>query len=174
MDPLSKILFLITATIFISSCTTLTSDIEVETHTDPDINYHAYHTYAWADSAQIVFDPVGQWEQPTLDTDGEVRFIINRELRGRNINQVDKDPDLLVVFAAGVDMNVLELKANPDADTEVLTNVPKTALVIALIDADTGYLVWLGYATADVQKQQTIENIRRRIDYAVSQIFKTF
>lgn len=174
MGPLSKILYSITATIFISSCTTLTSDIEVETHTNPDINYHAYNTYAWAGSAQIVFDPVGQWEQPTLDTDEEVRFVINRELRGRNINQVDKDPDLLVVFAAGVDMTVLELKENPDADTEVLTNVPKTALVIALIDADTGYLAWLGYATADVQEQQTIENIRRRIDYAVSQIFKDF
>lgn len=174
MGPLSKILFSITATIFISSCTTLTSDIEVETHTVPDINYHAYNTYAWAGSAQIVFDPVGQWEQPTLDTDEEVRFVINRELRGRNINQVDKDPDLLVVFAAGVDMSALELKENPDADTEVLTNVPKTALVIALIDADTGYLIWLGYATADVQQQQTIENIRTRIDYAVSQIFKAF
>ena len=53
----------------LSACATLTSDIEIETHADPDINYNAYKSYAWAGSAQILFDPVGQWEQPTLDTD---------------------------------------------------------------------------------------------------------
>jgi len=91
MNNLLKLFFsltLISATIIVTSCTTLTSDIEVETHANPDVNYKAYKTYAWAGSAQIVFDPIGQWEQPTLDMDEEVRFVINRELRARNINQV--------------------------------------------------------------------------------------
>lgn len=158
----------------LTSCATLTSDIEIETHANPDVNYDAYKTYAWAGSAQIVFDPIGQWEQPTLDTDEEVRFVINRELRNRGIAQVEDEPDLFVAFAAGVDTTVLELKEDPKTEENVLTNVPKAALVIALIDADTGYIVWLGYATADVQEQQTIENIRARIDYAVSQIFKSY
>lgn len=173
----SKLFFslvLLAAAIVATSCTTLTSDIEIETHTNPDVNYNAYKTYAWAGSAQIVFDPVGQWEQPTLDMDEEVRFVINRELRARNINQVEEQPDLLVAFAAGIDTTVLELKDDPDSDKKVLTNIPKAALVIALIDARTGYTVWLGYAEADVQPQQNIENIRTRIDYAVSEIFKPY
>jgi hypothetical protein len=152
----------------------LTDDIQVETHADPGINYSKYKTYAWAGSAQIVFDPVGQWEQPTLDTDEEVRFVVNRELRDHGLIQVDNNPDLLVAFAAGVDTTVLELKENPDSDHKVASNTPKAALVIALIDARSGYLVWLGHATADAQQQQTIDNIRRRIDYAVSQIFKAY
>lgn len=177
MNLLSKFVFsfclFITAAV-LTSCATLTSDIEVETHANPDVNYNAYKTYAWAGSAQIVFDPIGQWEQPTLDTDEEVRFVINRELRNRGINQVENDPDLFVAFAAGVDTTALELKEDPNSEEKALTNVPKAALVIALIDADSGYIVWLGYAIADVQEQQTIENIRARIDYAVSQIFKPY
>lgn len=173
----SKLFFslvLLAAAIVTTSCTTLTGDIEIETHANPEVDYNTYKTYAWAGSAQIVFDPIGQWEQPTLDMDEEVRFVINRELRARNINQVEVQPDLLVAFAAGIDTTTLELKDDPNSDKKVLTNIPKAALVIALTDARTGYTVWLGYAEADVQPQQTIENIRARIDYAVSEIFKPY
>ena len=177
MNNFARIFFIasiVTATFLASSCATLTQDITVEAHADPAIDYSAYKSYAWVGSAQIVFDPVGQWEQPTLDTDEEVKFNINRELRDKGLYEVQSDPDLLVAFAAGVDMTVLELKEDPNTKKEVLTNVPKAALVIALIDADSGYTVWLGFAEGDIQQQQSIENIRSRIDYAVTEIFKTF
>ena len=166
--------FFSVALLTLNACTTLTSDIEIETHADPEVNYNAYKTYAWAGSAQILFDPVGQWEQPTLDTDEEVRFVINRELRARGMTQVDRSPDLLVAFAAGVDTSILELKEDPESDKKIPTNVPKAALVIALIDANTGYAVWLGYAVGDAQQQQSSENIKARINYAVSEIFDTY
>jgi len=172
-----KTLFSITLLIIISvvsSCATLTDDIEVDTQADPEVNYNNYKTYAWAGSAQIVFDPIGQWEQPTLDTDEEVRFAINQELRAHGINQVKNDPDLLVVFAAGIDTTVLELKEDPNKDNKILINTPKAALVIALIDADTGYTIWLGHAVGDAQKQQSMDNIRTRIHYAINKIFKSF
>ena len=177
MNLLTKYSFLISffvAVTFISSCATLTDDIQVETHADPGINYSKYKTYAWAGSAQIVFDPVGQWEQPTLDTDEEVRFVVNRELRDHGLIQVGNNPDLLVAFAGGVESTGLDLKEIPDSDNKVPSNAPKAALVIALIDARSGYLVWLGHATGNAQQQQTIDNIRRRIDYAISQIFKDY
>ena len=177
MNHFSKIYLIasiVLGTLLLTSCVTLTQDIEVETHVDPDVDFSAFKSYAWVGSAQIVFDPVGQWEQPTLDTDEEVKFNINRELRGKGLFEVQSDPDLLVAFAAGIDMTYLELKEDPNSKKEVLTNVPKAALVIALIDADSGYTVWLGFAEGDVQEQQTIENIRTRIDYAVTEIFKTY
>ena len=177
MNTFSKIYFITSIVIGIfltSSCATLTQDISVETHVNPDIDFNKFRSYAWVGSAQIVFDPIGQWEQPTLDTDEEVKYKINRELRSKGLFEVKSDPDLLVGFAAGIDMTFLKLKEDPDTKKEILTNVPKAALVIALIDADTGYTVWLGYAEGDVQKQQTIENIRARIDYAVSEIFKSY
>lgn len=175
MKKMPGILFtlLITA-LLITSCATLTDDIKIETHADNSINFNAYKTYAWAESAQIVFDPVGQWEQPTLDTDEEVRFSINREMRSRNFTQVDNDPDLLVTFAAGIDHAALKIKENPDSNNNTLARTPKTALTIAFIDARTGYAVWQGYAMGDAQEQQSIENIRERINYAVREIFKSY
>jgi len=169
-----KYLFLLLSALLLASCVTLTNDIEVETHANPDVDFNKYKSYAWVGSAQVVFDPVGQWEQPTLDTDEEVKFNINRELRSKGLFEVQSNPDLLVAFAAGVDMAYLKLKEDPDSKKQVLTNVPKAALVVALIDAKTGYTVWLGFAEGEVQKQQTIENIRARIDYAVSTMFKSY
>jgi len=166
--------FTLLSVLLIASCATLTNDIEVKTQSNPDIDLSSYKSYAWAGSTQIVFDPIGQWEQPTLDTDEEVKFNINRELRNRGFLEVQTDPDLLVVFAAGVDMTTLELKEDPNAKKQVLVNAPKAALIVALVDASTGYTVWLGFAEGRVQKQQTIENIQKRIDYAISRMFKSF
>ena len=160
--------------LFISACTTLTSDIEVEVLTYPDVNYNSYRTYAWAGNTQIIYDPIGQWKQPTLDTEEEVKFIINRELRAQGLTLVESDADLLVAFVAGTDTTVLGLKENPKRNKKALTNIPKAALVIVLIDTKTGYPVWTGYAIGDIQQQQTIDDIRTRIHYAVSEIFKTY
>ena len=158
----------------LAACVGLTNDIVVKVDSNPDIDYKQYKTYAWAGSAEIIFDPIGQWEQPTLDTDEEVKFVINREMRAHGFNQVEHDPDIYVAFAAGVDMEALDLKEDPESKKKVLTKVPKAALVVALIDANTGYTVWLGHAQGEVQKQQSIENIRARIDYAITQIFRPY
>ncbi|MCK4833712.1 MAG: DUF4136 domain-containing protein [Gammaproteobacteria bacterium] len=177
MNTLLKTIILITAfTSFLitSGCSTLTGDIEIETHDLPESNYGTYKTYAWAGSAQIVFDPIGQWEQPTLNTDEEVKFNINRELRSKGMYEVQDNPDLLVAFAAGVDMSSLELKQTPSSNKDILTNVPKAALVVALVDTKTGYMVWLGLAEGDVQEQQSINNIRKRIDYAITEMFRRY
>lgn len=164
----------VTALVLASSCATITSDIEIETHDDPAIDYHHYKTYAWAGSAQVVFDPVGQWEQPTLDTDEEVKFVINRELRGHGLTQVEHDPDLLVAYAAGIDTSALELEQDPESGEDILMNIPKSALLIALLDAQTGYIIWLGYAEGETQLKRDMESIKTRIDYAVTEIFKSF
>lgn len=177
MKSLIKITFICSAlfaSIILSSCATLTGDITVDVESDSSINYSTYKTYAWSGNEQVVFDAIGQWEQPTLDTDEEIKFIINRELRAHGLHQVEVKPDLYVSFAAGVDTTILELKESPGNGRPILKNTPKAALVIALIDGDSGYTVWLGHAIGDVQQQQTIENIRKRIDYAVSQILKNY
>ena len=172
MNLLAKFI-LLTSILVITSCATMTSDIEIETYADPDFNYRSYKSYAWAETAQIVFDPIGQWEQPTVDTDVDVRAVISSELRARNLKQVDENSDLLVTFTAGVDSSTLELKEYPGSSNKILTKTPNAALVIALIDVATGYTVWTGYASGDVQEQQTIENIRARINYTIHQIFKS-
>ena len=157
-----------------SCATTPFDDIETVTYYDPDHDFTQYRTYAWAGTAQVLFDPIGQWEKPTLDTDEELRFAINEQLHARNMVQVNHKPDLLVTFAAGVDMTHLELKQDPAGELETPVNIPKAALIIALIDGHTGYLVWMGQAEGNARQQNSIEYIRQRIDYAVTELFSDF
>jgi hypothetical protein len=177
MQKLSTILFLFLCLITVlasSSCTSLTRDINTETHADPETDFNHYKSYAWAGSARIVFDPLGQWRQPTVDTTEEVKASITRELHDKGLIEVHNDPDLLVAFAVGIDMTSLDLIEDPDSAEKILTNVPKASLVVALVDADTGYTVWMGFAEGEVQQQQSIENIHARIEYAVSEIFADY
>ncbi len=98
MNTLTRIFFIasiMAGALLVSSCVTLTNDIETKIHAAPDVDFSTYKTYAWVGSSQIVFDPVGQWEQPTLDTDEEVKFNINRELRNKGLFEVTSKPDRL-------------------------------------------------------------------------------
>lgn len=164
------ILFFITT---LSSCATLTDDIVVLSHFNEDINIRNYKTFAWNTHSQIAFDPIGQWEQPTLDTDEEVRELIQQGLLNRGFRHAINKPDLLVTFSAGVDSDILKLSNNFSDKNSASNEVPKSALVVALTDASSGQTIWLAHADAGPQKQQSIDNIRKRIHYAIKQIFKT-
>lgn len=159
--------------IVLAACTsTPTSDISVDAEADPKVTFSGYKTYAWFAAAQLLHDPEGQWEPRNIDLDAEVQLIINNELRKRGIVENKASPDMLVAYAAGVDMASLGLKENPKTKEKLLTNIPKAALVVALIDADTGYVMWLAEATGKVQEQADTATVRARIEYAVGEMFR--
>ena len=54
----------------------------------------------------------------------------------------------------------------------MLRNVPKGSLLVMLIDANIGTLVWAGVAKAEIQEDPAPEVVRKRLDYAVSKMFK--
>ena len=166
-------LFAIAFIMMLTACTTTpTKDITVEAEADPKASFSAFKTYAWLASAQIVFDPEGQWEPRNVDIDAEVQLMISNELRKRGIAEVSSNPDMLVAYAAGVDMTTLGLKENPETREKLLANIPSAALVVALIDADTGYVIWIGEAVGEVQQQADEATVRARIDYAISEMFR--
>jgi hypothetical protein len=151
---------------------TPTKDIKVDSKADPRANFGGYQTYAWLGSAAILNDPEGRWEPPAFDADAEVKFLIDRELRKRGMTENPASPDMLVAFAAGIDMAALELKAAPDSGLSELTNVPKGGLVVALIDARSGLAIWMGKAIADVRENPNTAEAGARLDYAVTQMLK--
>jgi len=157
---------------FTVGCASITEDILVETDTHPKANLKGYETFTWVSSAEIVYDPQGQWELPQFDTDAEILWLIRRELRRRGMTEVNVNPDLLAGFATGVNMAALKLQKNPETRLETLENVPKAALVVVLIDSQTGLPVWVGKATGELQEEATNEVVRKRLDYAVKQMFK--
>jgi len=172
MRPLLR-LFALAFIMMLTACTTApTKDIKVDAEADPKASFSGFKTYAWLASAQIVFDPEGQWEPRNVDIDAEVQSMINRELQKRGITEVNTNPDMMVAYAAGVDMTTLGLKENPETGEKLLENIPGAALVIALIDTDTGYVIWIAEAVGDVQQQADEATVRARIDYAISEMFR--
>jgi len=166
-------LFTLAFIMLLTACsTTPTKDITVDAEADPKASFSGFKTYAWLASAQIVNDPEGQWEPRNVDIDAEVQSIINSELRKRGIVEVTSTPDMLVAYAAGVDMTTLGLKVSPETREKLIENIPSAALVVALIDADTGYVIWLAEAVGEVQQQADEATVRARIEYAIREMFR--
>jgi len=149
----------------------MTSDIKIETDSDPKADLAGYRSYAWLGSAAIVFDDKGRWEPPQFDADAEIKFLIDRELRARGMTETSLNPDLVVAYAAGIDMDSMDIKTDPGSGLEVLTEAPAGALTVVLVDADTGLAVWVGVATADIHENPAPETTRKRLDFAVSKMF---
>lgn len=156
-----------------SACASVpTSDIEIETGADPKVRFAGYKSYAWLAEAAVLRDPQGHWKPPSFDADAEIRFLIDRELRGRGLAESASDPDFHVAFVVGVDMEALKLKTNPETKMEMLTRVPRGGLVIVLVDADTGFVAWIGVATGKVLKDPDEATVKARLDHAVTQLLK--
>jgi hypothetical protein len=159
--------------LLVAGCTTsLTQDIIVEAEADPKANFKGYSTYTWLGSAAIVYDPEGKWEPPEFDADAEIKFLIDRELGKRGMTEDSVNPDMVVAFAAGIDMDSMEIDIDPKSNLTMLENVPLGALAVIMVDTKTGMAIWGGVATADIQENPSQETIKKRLDFAVSQMFK--
>jgi hypothetical protein len=164
---LSALLLLLTG-----CASSVTRDIIVDAEADPKINFNGYTSYTWLGSAAIVFDPEGRWEPPQFDADAEIKFHIDRELRARGMVEDSVEPDLIVAFAAGIDMSSMEIDIDPEINLTTLENVPLGALTVILVDAKTGLAIWAGIATAEIQENPDQETIKKRLEYAVGSMFK--
>ena len=174
-EPLMKkhLLAIATLLVFISGCasTSVTKDIMIETDVDPKANLSGYKSYTWLGAAAILFDEQGQWKAPQFNVGTEIKFLVDRELRAAGMSEDAVNPDLVVAYSVGIDMDSMEIKTDPENDLEVLKNIPQGGLTVILVDAQTGLAVWAGVARAELQDTPTIETSKKRLDYAVSEMF---
>jgi len=157
---------------FIAGCASVPKDdIKVATEADPKVNFGGYKTYAWLGSIGIVNDPQGHWEPPKFDADAEIVFLINETLRKRGMSEVNNNPDMLIAYFVGVDMDATKVKQNPETKITSLENVPKTALVVTLIDPQTEFVTWAAVATGEIKNLDS-ETAKKRLAYVVNTMFK--
>ena len=156
----------------VTGCTTFPKDdIKVESEVAPKANIGGYKTYTWLAAVGILEDAEGHWEPPKFDADAELEFRINEAMRNHGISQSSVDPDLYVAYALGVDMDALDIKTDPKTKLETLENVPKTALIVMLMDAETGFVTWVSVATGEM-KNLDQETQKKRLEYTVNTMFK--
>ena len=55
---------------------------------------------------------------------------------------------------------------------DVVKNVPQGGIVTVLIDSQSGFVIWVGVATREVQENPDAKTAKARLDYAVTQMFK--
>jgi len=161
---------------FLSACSSITKDIRVDAKADPKANLSGYKTYVWVGAAEILNDPEMQWHPPQVQIAEEVKFLIDRELQKRGVTlAIPGNADLGVAFFTGIDMAAMKLIKDPRANVEILENVPQGGLIVALIDAHTGFVIWLGVAEADYKAElYTDKEIRQRLDYAITEMFELY
>lgn len=159
--------------IFLSACASqLTKDIEVDTASDPKVNLSAYKTYTWLGAAEVLNDPEGKWQPAKFDVTSDIKFLIDRELRKKDLTEVQgADAEIAMSFFTGVDMEAKQLKADPETDVEIPETVPKAALIVVALDMQTGLVVWMGVATGDLDANATVATSKARLDYAVTKMF---
>ena len=151
----------------------VTKDIKVDAATSPKANLSGYKTYAWLGAGELLNDPEKRWKQTDLPIAGDIKYLIDRELRKHSIQLANPtNADLGVAFFIGIDMEAQKLKENPDTKVEMLQNVPEAGLIIALVDTQSGFVVWVGEAIGELQKDATDEEVRERLDYAVTEMIK--
>ena len=170
---MNKNYFFLILVMFVAACTSVpTKDINIDVQADSSANLSGYKSYAWLGSAAIVNDSSGQWEPPGFDADAEIKYLLDRELRARGKSESSTAPDMIVAFAAGIDMDALDLKMDPETKIDKLENVPQGGLVVVLVDSSTGFVVWIGIATAEIQDNVDAATVKARLDYAVTQMMR--
>jgi hypothetical protein len=160
----------IVASLAMLGCSSQHKDITIETEANPWADFAGYQTYAWGAAAAAVRDPEREWTPPDLNLGAEIKFLTDRELRARGMTKVVESPDVLAMYAVGVDMMALNVVIEEEA--ERWEKVPQGGVLIILADAATRQVVWAGSAVADLMEEPTVESTKERLDYAITTMFK--
>jgi hypothetical protein len=149
-----------------------TSDIQVRTAADSKASLSGYKSFAWFASASVLHDRTGVWVPKDVDTQSEVEFLVDKGLREHGLSVAQEHPDLFVSLMIVADVrDVQEIQQSRGEGLSTFDPVGKGALLVELIDAETGKTVWLGGAQGDVRQSRSSDESKQRLAYAVDQIF---
>lgn len=156
-----------------SGCNSATKDIKVTSQTSEMVNLKGYKTFAWLAVANVLVDKHEQYKSRDFSVNDFINTNIEKELLLAKKVKTSQNPDFLVSFIIGADMDAVKEKVN-DEGKEYLKNVPKAALVVLLMDTKTQKLIWAGTAEAEINKENSDEEAKVRLTYAVQKMFSNF
>ena len=108
-----------------------------------------------------------------LNLDAEIQFLVDRELRKKGYTEVAAGPEMLAIYAVGVDMKSLNVVVDAD-NVQRFEQVPKGGVVVVLADAESRRVIWVGAAVAELLEEPDRELAKQRLDYAITKMFKSF
>lgn len=142
-----------------------TDDIEVVALKSEKVNLAGYKTYQILDESG--FDKETQ-RKAELDINSELRQTVNAELAKKGKVPVVDNPDLYVAYMGAADLGAIKEKVD-DKGKVTIENAPKAGILLTLIDAHTGEIIYLSSAEGDI-KNLPIEEKRKRLNYAIKKM----
>jgi len=170
---MSKFLKMVITAVMIaglSGCVS-TSDIKVETIKSEKADLKGYKTYEIIKESGVVDETTKK--DPSLkgvDVNAGIKKIVEETLAKKGKTEVKSNPDFYVAYLFGADMDALEIKLDKEGEA-IIKNVPAAAMVLLLVDAETGSIIWMSTAEADY-KNLPIEEKRERMKYAIEKMLK--
>ncbi len=147
-----------------------TSDIQVETTKSDKVDLKGYKTYQFIDGSGVAKDTSKKTLTRSEKTSAEIEEMINDELAKKGKVPVSSDPDFFVAYLGGADRNAVKMKLDK-AGKEVMEKSPEAALVLMLVDADSGSIIWMSTAEAEL-KGGSSESLKKRIKYTVEKMLQ--
>lgn len=145
-----------------------TQDITVKSEKSAKADLSGYKTYSILASSGVDKAFRKDKNDDGVKSRNEINRIINETLQKQGKSYADKNPDFYVVYAAGTDKNAIEKKLSKEGK-EVIHNTPKAAIVLVLIDAKNGSVLWKSSAEGDLQNISE-EKKRQRMSYAIKKM----
>jgi len=145
-----------------------TSDIQVDSTQSDKADLKGYKTYQFIEGSGIAKDTSKKTLTKSESVSAEIEEMINEELAKKGKVPVSKDPDFFVAYLGGADHEAVEKRLNKSGK-EVIEKSPEAALVLMLVDADSGAIIWMSTAEGEL-KNSTPEERKKRISYTIKKM----
>ncbi len=166
-------LLLLTLSIMLLNGCVPKENINIKTYTDPKANLAGYKTYDWLVGANILVDNKKQWVGRGYDINHYVEMQITDQLLAKGKNRNLHTPDFLISYVVGVNMDSMKEKTDENG-IKYFKNIPEGGIGIVLLDTRTKQVIWASNADATVQSKLAVEDSKKRIAYAIEQMFTRF
>jgi len=147
MSKILKSVIMVLLIMGVTGCVS-TSDIEVETVKSEKANLKGYKTYEIIKESGATDELKKEKALKDIDIDADLKKMINEELAKRGKVEVKEDPDFYVAYLLGSDMNAMRIVLDKEGKSTI-ANVPEAAMILMLVDAETGAIIWLSTAEGE-------------------------
>lgn len=167
-----SIILIISSVLFLSACAQTTKDITTHTHKHKSYNYKD-KTFQFLKVKTQVNDPDNKLQASGFEFESYIKKTIYEELKKLGLKQSSSQADITVSY--GIDVNMAARKFNlfGNAEEGFLTNKPKSALTIIITNKKSHEVLWEAWTNAQYKQRET-EVAKKRIEYAISELFKEF
>ena len=136
---------------------------------DGEADFSSFRTYAWQEGT----------EARRASAQSTIMAAVEQELAGKGLTPADSGPDLYVATWVLVDRHTLAELSKPD-QWEYWTGVSSVdayqvgagTLIIDLVDAETGGIVWRSLETGNVRG--STNRLRKRLSKLVRKMFRSY